>query len=195
MCGFLFKVGLTYLSLNRSATSLSGGEGQRYSFGNTNRFLFTAAYFIFLDEPSIGLHQRDNDRLIETLKTLRDQGNTVVVVEHDTDTMQQADHISIWGLLPAYSGQVTAVGTPEALSKNPNSLSGAYLAGRMRIEMPKKLRTTKHHVTLSHLKKNNLKDIQYKHPAQCVLRHIRRFRLGQKYTYHARTGTCRQTNP
>lgn len=161
---FLYKVGLTYLSLNRSARSLSGGEGQRIRLATQIGSALSGVLYI-LDEPSIGLHQRDNDRLIETLKTLRDHGNTVVVVEHDIDTMQQSDYIIDMG--PAagiLGGQVTATGTPAEIRKNPNSLSGAYLAGRMRIEMPKKVRKAKDHFELSHLEKNNLKNINVTFP-------------------------------
>lgn len=161
---FLYKVGLTYLSLNRSARTLSGGEGQRIRLATQIGSSLSGVLYI-LDEPSIGLHQRDNDRLIETLKTLRDQGNTVVVVEHDIDTMEQSDYIIDMG--PAagiLGGRVTACGTPEELMKNPNSLSGAYLAGRLRIEIPKKLRTPKGHLILSKLKKNNLKDVSVQFP-------------------------------
>lgn len=161
---FLYKVGLTYLSLNRSARTLSGGEGQRIRLATQIGSALSGVLYI-LDEPSIGLHQRDNDRLIETLKTLRDQGNTVVVVEHDIDTMQQSDYIIDMG--PAagiLGGQVTAHGTPEELKKNKNSLSGAYLAGRLRIEIPEKLRTPKGNLTLTDLKKNNLKNVSVNFP-------------------------------
>lgn len=161
---FLYKVGLTYLSLNRSARTLSGGEGQRIRLATQIGSALSGVLYI-LDEPSIGLHQRDNDRLIETLKTLRDQGNTVVVVEHDIDTMEQSDYIIDMG--PAagtLGGRVTACGAPEELKKNQNSLSGAYLAGRLRIEIPKTLRTPKEHLTLSNLKKNNLKDVSIQFP-------------------------------
>jgi excinuclease ABC subunit A len=161
---FLYKVGLTYLSLNRSARTLSGGEGQRIRLATQIGSSLSGVLYI-LDEPSIGLHQRDNDRLIETLKTLRDQGNTVVVVEHDIDTMQQSDYIIDMG--PAagiLGGQVTAFGTPGEIGNNPNSLSGAYLTGRMRIEIPKTLRKAKGHLLLPDLKKNNLKNITVQFP-------------------------------
>lgn len=161
---FLYKVGLTYLSLNRSARTLSGGEGQRIRLATQIGSALSGVLYI-LDEPSIGLHQRDNDRLIETLKTLRDQGNTVVVVEHDIDTMTQSDYIIDMG--PAagiLGGQVTATGTPQEIKLNPNSLSGAYLAGRLQITVPETLRTATHHLKLSHMKKNNLKDVSATFP-------------------------------
>lgn len=161
---FLYQVGLTYLSLNRSARTLSGGEGQRIRLATQIGSALSGVLYI-LDEPSIGLHQRDNDRLIETLKTLRDQGNTVVVVEHDIDTMQQSDYIIDMG--PAagiLGGQVTAHGTPDALKKNPNSLSGAYLAGRLRIDIPAQVRKPKGHLALADVKKNNLKSASVQFP-------------------------------
>ena len=123
-------MGLSYLSLNRSARTLSGGEGQRIRLATQIGSALSGVLYI-LDEPSIGLHQRDNDRLITTLKKLRDQGNTVVVVEHDIDTMQQSDYIIDMG--PAagiLGGTITAVGTPEVVAKNPKSLTGAYLSGK-----------------------------------------------------------------
>src|SRR4029078_70459 len=124
---FLNDVGLSYLSLNRTARTLSGGEGQRIRLATQIGSALSGVLYI-LDEPSIGLHQRDNDRLITTLKALRDQGNTVVVVEHDVDTMQQSDYIIDMG--PAagvLGGRVTAFGTPEEVARNKDSLTGAYL--------------------------------------------------------------------
>ncbi|MDZ4099452.1 MAG: hypothetical protein U1E13_12275, partial [Methylophilaceae bacterium] len=118
-----------------------------------------------LDEPSIGLHQRDNDRLINTLKHLRDQGNTVVVVEHDSDTMRASDYLIDMG--PAagvLGGQVTAAGTPHEVSANIHSLTGAYLSGRRAILVPKKVRTPQGYLTLSHARKNNLKDLTVQFP-------------------------------
>lgn len=165
---FLNDVGLSYLSLNRSARTLSGGEGQRIRLATQIGSALSGVLYI-LDEPSIGLHQRDNDRLIETLKRLRDQGNTVVVVEHDLDTMQEADYLVDMG--PAagtLGGTVTAVGDPQSLAKNTNSLSGAYLAGRRAIVAPKKTRTTNKFLTLKHAQKNNLKDVQVSIPLEVL---------------------------
>jgi excinuclease ABC subunit A len=161
---FLKDVGLAYLSLDRTAVTLSGGEGQRIRLATQIGSALSGVLYI-LDEPSIGLHQRDNDRLIETLKKLRDQGNTVVVVEHDTDTMQQADYLIDMG--PAagiLGGNVTAFGTPNELAKNPASLTGAYLAGKKYVAIPEKLRKPTGFLTLHNAEKNNLKDITVKFP-------------------------------
>lgn len=161
---FLYDVGLSYLTLNRSARTLSGGEGQRIRLATQIGSALSGVLYI-LDEPSIGLHQRDNDRLIETLKALRDQGNTVIVVEHDIDTMRQADHLIDMG--PAagiHGGLITAVGTPDQVSKNKNSLTGAYLSGRKAIVIPELLRTPTSWLTLKHATKHNLKDVTVKFP-------------------------------
>ncbi len=161
---FLNNVGLSYLTLNRSARTLSGGEGQRIRLATQIGSALSGVLYI-LDEPSIGLHQRDNDRLIKTLKSLRDQGNTVVVVEHDIDTMQQADYIIDMG--PAaglLGGHVTAVGTPKGLARNEKSLTGAYLSGKKQILVPEKHRDPRNFLTLHNANKNNLKDITVKFP-------------------------------
>ena len=161
---FLNDVGLSYLSLNRTARTLSGGEGQRIRLATQIGSALSGVLYI-LDEPSIGLHQRDNDRLITTLKKLRDQGNTVVVVEHDIDTMFQSDYIIDMG--PAagiLGGTVTAFGSPQALAKNPQSLTGAYLSGKRTIVRPTKLRVATGHLTLAHASKNNLKNLTVKFP-------------------------------
>ena len=161
---FLNDVGLPYLSLNRTARTLSGGEGQRIRLATQIGSALSGVLYI-LDEPSIGLHQRDNDRLIGTLKKLRDQGNTVVVVEHDIDTMHQSDYLIDMG--PAaglLGGTVTAVGTPSALAKNKKSLTGAYLSGVRSIAAPAKQRSAQGYLTLAHANKNNLKDISVKFP-------------------------------
>lgn len=161
---FLYNVGLGYLSLNRTARTLSGGEGQRIRLATQIGSALSGVLYI-LDEPSIGLHQRDNDRLIDTLKTLRDQGNTVVVVEHDIDTMHQADHLIDMG--PAagiHGGTVTAVGSPAQLSQDMNSLTGAYLAGRKKIMIPEAVRSPEGFMVLKHASKNNLNDVTVKFP-------------------------------
>lgn len=161
---FLFDVGLGYLSLNRTARTLSGGEGQRIRLATQIGSALSGVLYI-LDEPSIGLHQRDNDRLIETLKKLRDQGNTVVVVEHDIDTMQASDYIIDMG--PAagvLGGRVTAYGTPTELAANKQSLTGAYLAGTRFIAVPKKVRTPSGYLTIKQVTKNNLKDVTVTFP-------------------------------
>lgn len=161
---FLNDVGLSYLSLNRSARTLSGGEGQRIRLATQIGSALSGVLYI-LDEPSIGLHQRDNDRLITTLKKLRDQGNTVVVVEHDMDTMHQSDYlIDMGSAAGVLGGTVTAVGTPEAVAKNTKSLTGAYLCGKRSIVAPATIRTPSGHLTLTHATKNNLRDLTVRFP-------------------------------
>jgi excinuclease ABC subunit A len=161
---FLVDVGLGYLSLNRTARSLSGGEGQRIRLATQIGSALSGVLYV-LDEPSIGLHQRDNDRLIETLKALRDQGNTVVVVEHDTDTMRQADYIIDMG--PAagvLGGQITAVGAANQLEQQSASLTGAYLAGKKSIPLPQQVRQAQGHIALHNVSRNNLKQVDVQIP-------------------------------
>jgi excinuclease ABC subunit A len=135
---FLNDVGLDYLSLERSADTLSGGEAQRIRLASQIGSGLTGVMYV-LDEPSIGLHQRDNDRLIGTLKHLRDLGNSVLVVEHDEDMIRASDYvIDIGPGAGVHGGRVVAQGTPAEVEANPNSLTGAYLAGRERIEVPEK---------------------------------------------------------
>jgi excinuclease ABC subunit A len=165
---FLKDVGLGYLSLNRPARTLSGGEGQRIRLATQIGSALSGVLYV-LDEPSIGLHQRDNDRLIATLKKLRDQGNTVLVVEHDTDTMWASDYIIDMG--PAagvHGGQVTASGTPQELCENKQSLTGAYLSGKKSIAIPKTLRKAQGYLELTHADKNNLKDLTVRFPLQVL---------------------------
>lgn len=161
---FLTAIGLSYITLSRTARTLSGGEGQRIRLATQLGSALTGVLYI-LDEPSIGLHQRDNDQLIATLKMLRDLGNTVIVVEHDTDTMLHADYIVDMG--PGggtQGGLVTAAGSPREIMKNTNSLTGAYLAGRATIEVPALRRTPESFLILKHARKNNLKDITVRFP-------------------------------
>lgn len=161
---FLFDVGLSYLTLNRSSRTLSGGEGQRIRLATQIGSALSGVLYI-LDEPSIGLHQRDNDRLINTLKKLRDQGNTVVVVEHDIDTIKQSDYLIDMG--PAagvLGGKVTAYGAPEEVKKDPNSLTGAYLSGKKNISIPEIVRKPTGFINLTNGSKNNLKNIDVKFP-------------------------------
>lgn len=128
--GFLQNVGLDYLTLSRSAGTLSGGEAQRIRLATQIGSRLTGVLYV-LDEPSIGLHQRDNDRLIATLKSMRDLGNTLIVVEHDEDTMLAADYlIDIGPGAGIHGGEVVAAGTPEEVMDNPNSLTGQYLSGK-----------------------------------------------------------------
>ncbi|SMP09151.1 excinuclease ABC subunit A [Desulfurobacterium pacificum] len=137
---FLIDVGLTYLTLDRRTATLSGGESQRIRLATQIGSRLTGVLYV-LDEPSIGLHQRDNRKLIETLKGLRDLGNTVIVVEHDTETIESADHVIDMGPgAGIHGGEVVACGTPEEIKKNENSLTGKYLSGKLKIEVPKERR-------------------------------------------------------
>src|SRR6201999_4137641 len=128
--------GLEYLTLDRSAETLSGGEAQRIRLASQIGSGLTGVLYV-LDEPSIGLHQRDNARLLETLKRLRDIGNTVIVVEHDEDAILLADYVvDIGPGAGVHGGHVVAEGTPQDILDNPDSLTGAYLSGRMGIPLP-----------------------------------------------------------
>lgn len=129
---FLSNVGLTYLSLDRLSGTLSGGELQRIRLATQIGSKLTGVMYV-LDEPSIGLHQRDNDKLIHTLKDMRDLGNTLIVVEHDEDTMRASDYIVDVGPgAGVHGGEIVAAGTPEEVMANPNSITGDYLSGRKR---------------------------------------------------------------
>ena len=161
---FLMDVGLNYLSLNRTARTLSGGEGQRIRLAKQVGSALSGVLYI-LDEPSIGLHQRDNDRLILTLQSLKNLGNSVVVVEHDVDTMRVADYLIDMG--PAagiHGGQMTACGTPAEVEANPNSLTGKYLSGALSIAIPGHRRKATKWLLLSHARANNLKDVTVRFP-------------------------------
>ena len=162
--GFLMDVGLDYLTLARATGSLSGGEAQRIRLATQiGSGLVGVAYI--LDEPSIGLHQRDNDKLLNTLKHLRDLGNTLVVVEHDEDTMFAADHIvDIGPGAGEHGGQVVAAGTAEEIMRNENSITGAYLSGRMRIPVPEKRKTPTGWLKVVGAAENNLKNIDVEIP-------------------------------
>ena len=130
--GFLVNVGLEYLSLDRSAETLSGGESQRIRLASQIGSGLTGVMYV-LDEPSIGLHQRDNDRLLATLERLRDLGNSVIVVEHDFDAIMGADHLVDMGPgAGVHGGEVVAQGTPQEVMRTPGSLTGQYLSGRRR---------------------------------------------------------------
>ncbi len=137
---FMANVGLDYLTLDRASATLSGGEGQRIRLATQIGSSLVGVLYI-LDEPSIGLHQRDNQRLLATLKRLRDLGNTVLVVEHDRDTMMEADHLIDMGPgAGIHGGYVVAQGTPREVMRNPNSLTGKYLAGEREIAVPARRR-------------------------------------------------------
>lgn len=157
--GFLMDVGLDYLTLSRATSSLSGGEAQRIRLATQiGSGLVGVAYI--LDEPSIGLHQRDNDKLLKTLKHLKDLGNTLIVVEHDEDTMLAADCIvDIGPGAGEHGGKLVAVGTAQELMKNPESVTGAYLSGRIKIPVPEKRRKPSGWLTIQGAKENNLKNI------------------------------------
>ena len=158
--GFLQSVGLEYLTLSRSAATLSGGESQRIRLATQIGSSLMGVLYI-LDEPSIGLHQRDNDRLLETLCKLRDLGNTLVVVEHDEDTMRAADYIIDVGPgAGVHGGNIIAAGTPAEVAANPASLTGQYLSGQRRIAVPERRRAGNGHaLTIRGAAENNLKNI------------------------------------
>ena len=162
--GFLVDVGLDYLSLARATGSLSGGEAQRIRLATQiGSGLVGVAYI--LDEPSIGLHQRDNDKLIRTLKKLKDLGNTLIVVEHDEDTMLAADYVvDIGPGAGEHGGAVVAEGTAQDIMKVPESITGAYLSGKIRIPVPKKRRKPTGYLTVKGAEENNLKKINVKIP-------------------------------
>jgi excinuclease ABC subunit A len=164
--GFLNNVGLDYLTLSRASATLSGGESQRIRLASQIGSGLTGVLYV-LDEPSIGLHQRDNDRLLQTLKRLRDIGNTVLVVEHDEDAIRSADYLIDMG--PAagrHGGQIIARGTPEEVMANPASLTGEYLSGQREVPIPDKRRKLdfKRKLTIAGARGNNLKDVTVELP-------------------------------
>ncbi|MGG3838378.1 excinuclease ABC subunit UvrA [Paenibacillus thiaminolyticus] len=163
--GFLVNVGLDYLTLSRAAGTLSGGEAQRIRLATQIGSSLMGVLYI-LDEPSIGLHQRDNDRLIQTLEHMRDLGNTLIVVEHDEDTMLAADHIiDIGPGAGIHGGQVIAEGTPEEIMKDKHSLTGQYLSGRKFIPVPSKRRAPDGRwLEIVGAKENNLRSVNVKFP-------------------------------
>ncbi|CAN1526044.1 UvrA Excinuclease ATPase subunit [Methylophilaceae bacterium] len=163
---FLVNVGLDYLSLSRSAETLSGGEAQRIRLASQIGSGLTGVMYV-LDEPSIGLHQRDNDRLLQTLKRLRDLGNTVIVVEHDQDAIMNADHVvDIGPGAGEHGGYIVAEGTPKMIAKHPKSLTGQYISGRKEIKYKNKrvLPRTLKWLELKGAKGNNLKNVHLKLP-------------------------------
>ncbi|MEE8166555.1 MAG: excinuclease ABC subunit UvrA, partial [Myxococcota bacterium] len=161
---FLSSVGLGYLSLDRAGPSLSGGESQRIRLASQVGSELTGVIYI-LDEPSIGLHQRDNRRLLKTLTRMRDIGNTVVVVEHDEETIRAADHVIDFGPGAGVAGgRIVHAGTPKSLEKNPRSLTGAYLSGRIEIETPSKRRKPVGSIKIIGAAENNLDDLDVELP-------------------------------
>jgi excinuclease ABC subunit A len=168
---FLNNVGLSYLSLDRSADTLSGGESQRIRLASQIGSGLTGVMYV-LDEPSIGLHQRDNDRLIETLKHLRDLGNTVLVVEHDEDTILAADHVVDMGPGPGvHGGFVVSQGTPEFVEADPESLTGKYLSRKLCIETPKKRHpfTQGKNLIVQGARGNNLQNVTVEFPSGLLI--------------------------
>ena len=166
--GFLERVGLGYLTLSRNAGTLSGGEGQRIRLATQIGSNLTGVLYI-LDEPSIGLHQRDNHKLIETLQKLRDIGNTLIVVEHDEDTIMNADYVvDIGPGAGIHGGEIVAKGTPQEIIKNKNSLTGQYLSGVQFIEVPKIRREKGEPIKITGCTENNLKNIDVEIPTRVL---------------------------
>lgn len=162
--GFLMDVGLDYLSLSRATASLSGGEAQRIRLATQIGSGLVGVCYI-LDEPSIGLHQRDNDKLLATLKSLRDLGNTLIVVEHDEDTMFAADHIvDIGPGAGSHGGEVVAQGTAEEIMQNPHSVTGQFLSGKRRIPIPEQVKEPTGWLEIKGARENNLKKVNVKIP-------------------------------
>ncbi len=163
---FLLDVGLDYLTLDRTATTLSGGEAQRIRLATQIGSKLSGVLYV-LDEPSIGLHPRDTEKLINTLKNLRDLDNTVIVVEHDPETIEEADYIiDIGPGSGVYGGQITAMGTPDEIKRNPNSLTGKYLSGELTIPLPEKRRKPdpEKKIIIKGAKEHNLKNIDVEIP-------------------------------
>jgi excinuclease ABC subunit A len=166
---FLLNVGVGYLSLSRITGTLSGGEAQRIRLATQIGANLMGVLYV-LDEPSIGLHQRDNDKLISTLKTLRDLGNTMIVVEHDEETMRNADFMVDLGPgAGVHGGRIMAIGTPEEVEKTRDSLTGAYLRRELKIPVPKLRRQPARWFTLKGARENNLKKIDVKFPIGCLI--------------------------
>ena len=169
--GFLDKVGLSYLTLARDSGTLSGGESQRIRLASQIGSGLTGVLYV-LDEPSIGLHQRDNDRLLETLRNLRDLGNTVIVVEHDEDAIRSADHLIDMGPgAGVHGGVIIAEGTPDAVMHEPASLTGQYLSGIRAIPVPAKRRKAKNlrWLELNGCRANNLQEVNARFPLGCFV--------------------------
>ena len=162
---FLNAVGLGYISLNRSAATLSGGEGQRIRLATQIGSKLRGVLYV-LDEPSIGLHHRDNDRLLKALEELRDLGNTVLVVEHDEETIRRADYVIDLGPgAGRHGGELVAHGTPQEIERSPQSLTGAYISGRMQIEMREDRRQPNGAgISVLGARENNLKNLDVTFP-------------------------------
>ena len=163
--GFLLNVGLSYLALDRSAVSLSGGEGQRIRLATQIGSRLTGVLYV-LDEPSIGLHQRDNRRLLDALEAMRDLGNTVIVVEHDEETIRAADWVVDLGPgAGEHGGKIVAAGTPEEIERAPDSLTGRYLSGELKIEIPEKRRQANgNYLAVEGAAEHNLRNLKVRFP-------------------------------
>lgn len=167
--GFLLNVGLQYLTLSRPAATLSGGESQRIRLASQIGSGLTGVLYV-LDEPSIGLHQSDNSKLLDTLKHLRDLGNTVIVVEHDEEAMRAADYLVDMGPgAGLQGGHVVAAGTPQKVFANPHSLTAQYISGHKSIDIPKTRRKPKHKLTLCGASGNNLQNVKIDIPLSCFV--------------------------
>ncbi|HJN74378.1 MAG TPA: excinuclease ABC subunit UvrA [Myxococcota bacterium] len=165
---FLCDVGLGYLSLDRAAATLSGGESQRIRLATQLGSGLTGCIYV-LDEPTIGLHPRDTDRLLTTLEGLRDLGNTVLVVEHDSDTIRRADHLIDLGPgAGEHGGRIVAQGTPAEVAANPSSITGAYLSGQRSIPIPAQRRSSRTSIRITGARANNLRDVDVEIPSRCL---------------------------
>jgi excinuclease ABC subunit A len=161
---FLDRVGLNYLTLSRSAGTLSGGEAQRIRLATQIGSNLMGVVYI-LDEPSIGLHQRDNKKLIDTLYRLRDLGNTLIVVEHDEETIRHADYVVDMGPgAGLHGGKIVAEGTPEEIENHPASLTGKYLSKKLQIDLPEKRRKSDSYIHINGCREHNLKDVDVQIP-------------------------------
>ena len=179
---FLMDVGPDYLTLARATGTLSGGEAQRIRLATQIGSGPVGVAYI-LDEPSIGLHQRDNDKLLATLKHLRDLGNSLIVVEHDEDTMLAADYIvDIGPGAGEHGGQVVAVGNAQEIMKNPNSVTGAYLSGKIRIPVPTERKKPTGYLKVVGAQENNLKNIDVKFPLGVMTCVTGVVRIGEKFS-------------
>ena len=179
--GFLKNVGLGYLSLSRAAKTLSGGEAQRIRLATQIGSNLMGVLYI-LDEPSIGLHQRDNTKLISTLHRLRDLGNTLIVVEHDEETIRNADYIVDMGPgAGVHGGHVVAEGSPDEIMLNKRSLTGKYLSGELKIEVPMTRRKPVGYITVNGAQENNLKNLNLQLPIGCFMWSYRCFWLRKKH--------------
>ena len=174
-------MGLDYLSLDRAAATLSGGEGQRIRLATQIGSGLVGVLYI-LDEPSIGLHQRDNHRLLQTLLRLRDLGNTVLVVEHDAATMRMADHIVDMGPgAGVHGGSIVAQGSPAEVMRHPDSLTGQYLRGEKRVALPSRTRRPQKFLTVVGADKHNTEVGEREDPAGVVDVRDRRLRVREEY--------------